>query len=130
MNVAMPKVHRGVALAKENVGAADVANNQDGRTSRAELKQILDGEGYGKGDPMRRGTMAFFEKARKLAGGKAPTAKDLASAAKQADQAIARAAGKDGRLSDRELKSLSTADRFVARFADRFGNDTLDEHFF
>jgi hypothetical protein len=133
MNVAMPKIRRGVALAKEIVQAADVANNQDGRITRAELRSILDAEGYEPGHPMRRGTMSLFNAARELAGGKAPTAKDVAQAAAQSRQAIRDAAGQDGQpghLSRSEFETLSPADKRAARFAARYGDDTLDEYFF
>lgn len=133
MNVAMPKIRRGVALAKEIVQAADVANDQDGRITRAELRSILDAEGYEPGHPMRRGTMSLFNAARTLAGWKAPTAKDVARAAAQSRQAIRAAAAQDGRpgrLSRSEFETLSPADQRAVRFAARYGNDTLDEYFF
>jgi hypothetical protein len=133
MNVAMPKIRRGVSLAKEIVQAADVANNQDGKTTRAELRSILDAEGYEPGHPMRRGTISLFNAARDLAGGKAPTAKDLDRAAARSLRAIRDAAAQDGRpghLSRSEFETLSPADRRAAHFAARYGDDTLDEYFF
>ncbi len=132
MTVALSKIRTGIALASEIVQAADTARDGNGRTTRAELVSILDGEGYGKG-AMRRGTLALRADARVAAGNRAPEAKDVEAAAKQTLKAIAAAAAKDGKkgeLSKDEFQTLTAREKAAVRFAQEYGDRSFDELFF
>lgn len=133
MDVSVTKIRGGVGLAAEIVKAADIANNADGKTSRAELKGILDGEGYRKGHIMRRGTHALHSYAYRIAGSTNPGEKSIDVAARRTVNAIERAAAKDGKadvLSRDEFQTLSPTAKRLAQFSARYGESTLDELFF
>lgn len=132
MGTSIAKIRRGNQLATEIVQAAGMAND-DKRTSRVELEGILANEGYGARHPMNKATMSLYRHAAGVARGAVPTEADIATAARRQVRAIERAAARDGDgndLSRSEFQTLSPRLQRAVLFARKYGDSTLDAHFF
>ena len=129
----LSRVREGISLAQEVVGAADHANDNNGRTSRRELVGICDNEGYRGRHPMRLGSLALHREARRAAGGQDPGARAIARAGRSVFEEIRRAAAKSGRadtLEASEFEALGPSAKRLVEFSRKYAGGTIDAYFF
>lgn len=131
--ISIAKAQGGAALMKELLEAADQSRNDNGKVHHAELNAMLRAEGYKTGSVIVDSPRAVHAYARKISQSPQPSIKVTNKAVDQTLKAIEKAAAKDGdatTLSKDEFETLKPTAKALVKFADKYGETSLDALFF
>lgn len=100
---------------------------------KKDLDAILKAEGYKRGDLIADVPRDILAEAQRISGKEAPDHRTIRRVLNRRVREIERAAklnGEPGRLDSEEYKKLSKSAQAFVRFSNRYGDSTIDGHFF